>query len=100
MDRDVLILGIAAVLAGLTATLVTLGVTQSPFVLVAALPTGAAAYFMWYQASGRMKADLRDRAARAQARPGAGGSARGGDSRFAREARARMGDGGDGKSVV
>lgn len=94
MDRDVLILGIAAVLAGLTATLVMLGITQSLFILVAAIPTGAAAYFMWYQASGRMKEDLRDRAARGQARARASRGPRGGNSRFAREARARMGDGG------
>ncbi len=92
-----LLLGIAAVLAGLTATLVMLGITQSLFVLVAALPTGAAAYFIWYQASGRMKEDLRARAAAARASPGDDdGRTPGGDSRFAREARrrARMGDGG------
>ncbi|WP_284031970.1 J domain-containing protein [Halobaculum lipolyticum] len=95
MDRDVLVLGIAAVLAGLTATLVTLGLTHSPFILVAALPTGAGAYFMWYQASGRMREDLRARAARERASAGRR-RAPGGDSRFAREARerARMGDGG------
>ncbi|MFC7098311.1 J domain-containing protein [Halobaculum marinum] len=97
MDRDVLLLGIAAVLAGLTATLVMLGITQSLFVLVAAIPTGAAAYFMWYQASGRMKEDLRARAARERASAGERRTP-GGDSRFAREARerarARMGDGG------
>ncbi|WP_435063246.1 J domain-containing protein [Halobaculum sp. EA56] len=94
MDRDVLLLGIAAVLAGLTATLAMLGITHSPFVFVAALPTGAAAYFMWYQASGRMKEDLRSRAAGRRSRRGAAEGPRGGDSRFAREARARMGDGG------
>lgn len=91
-----LLLGIAAVLAGLTATLVTLGVTHSPFVFVAALPVGAAAYFMWYQASGRMREKVRSRASRRRAEPGAepGRGPAGARSRFAREARERMGDGG------
>ncbi|QZP37494.1 J domain-containing protein [Halobaculum magnesiiphilum] len=94
MDRDVLLLGIAAVLAGLTATLAMLGIAYSPFVFLAALPTGAAAYFLWYQASGRLKEDMRSRAAGRRSARGAGEGAPGGDSRFAREARARMGDGG------
>ena len=89
-----LLLGIAAVLAGLTATLAMLGIAYSPFVFIAALPTGAGAYFLWYQASGRMKEDIRSRAARQRASPGANEGAPGGNSRFAREARARMGDGG------
>jgi len=90
----VLLLGIAAVLAGLTATLVMLAIAYSPFVILAALPTGAAAYFLWYQASGRLKEDMRSRAAGQRSGPRAGEGAPGGNSRFAREARARMGDGG------
>ncbi|QZX99931.1 J domain-containing protein [Halobaculum rubrum] len=94
MDRDVLLLGIAAVLAGLTATLAMLTIAYSPFVILATIPTGAAAYFFWYQASGRLKEDMRSRAAGRRADPRAGEGAPGGKSRFAREARARMGDGG------
>ena len=94
VDRDVLLLGIAAVLAGLTATLAMLAIAYSPFVILAAIPTGAAAYFLWYQASGRLKEDMRSRATGRRSGPRAGEGAPGGNSRFAREARARMGDGG------
>lgn len=81
-------------LAGLTATLAMLAIAYSPFVFLAAIPTGAAAYFLWYQASGRLKEDMRSRAARRRAGRRADEAPPGGDSRFAREARARMGDGG------
>ncbi len=73
-----LLLGIAAVLAGLTATLAMLGIAYSPFVLLAAIPTGAAAYFLWYQASGRLKEDMRSRAAGRRAASRAGEGAPGG----------------------
>ncbi|UIP01039.1 J domain-containing protein [Halobaculum sp. CBA1158] len=94
MDRDVLILGIAAVLGGLSVTLAMVGIARSPFVLIVAVPLAAAAYFMWYQASGRMRERLHERASRERAAADAAEGARGARSRFAREARARMGDGG------
>ena len=54
MQHDRLITGIAIALAGCALVLTLLGVVYSPAVLFVALAVGAAAYFMWYQASGRL----------------------------------------------
>ncbi|AQL43682.1 hypothetical protein BV210_13650 [Halorientalis sp. IM1011] len=57
MDHDRLITGIAAALAGCAAVVFVLAfVTQVYSILFLAGALGAAAYFMWYQASGRLAA--------------------------------------------
>lgn len=109
MDRDRLVLGIAAVFAGTFVLMTVLALTHSLFLLFVAVPFGAAAYFMWWQISGKMEdrfrgrtrdpdADARRRAAEARQRAAAGSSgdgrgaaegAPGGNSRFAEEARRR-----------
>jgi hypothetical protein len=92
VDRDRLVLGLAAVFTGLSVLLVVLSFVYSLFLLIVAIPFGATAYFMWYHASGRMDARTRARA-RGARRPGGGGlgageGAPGGFSRQARDARA------------
>ena len=65
MDSDRLILGIAAVFIGVTALLAVLAFTfRQLFLLFVALPFAAAAYFMWYHASGRLKEKARSRGRR------------------------------------
>ncbi|WP_142858261.1 J domain-containing protein [Salinigranum halophilum] len=68
MDRDRLVLGLAAVFAGLTVLLVVLSFTQQLFLLVLAVPFAATTYFMWYQASGRLQERTRTRRVRAGSR--------------------------------
>jgi DnaJ-domain-containing protein 1 len=68
VDRDRLVLGLAAVFAGLTVLLVVLSFTQQLFLLVVALPFAATTYFMWYQASGRLQERTRTRRVRAGSR--------------------------------
>ncbi|MFB6302030.1 MAG: J domain-containing protein [Haloferacaceae archaeon] len=62
MDRDRLLLGLAAVFAGLSVMLGAVGLAEQPFVLLLALPFGATAYFMWHQATGRLERRARARA--------------------------------------
>ncbi|MFB6193693.1 MAG: J domain-containing protein [Halobaculum sp.] len=94
MDRDTLVVGLAAVFAGCTVTMTVLALTQSLFLLLIAVPFALATYLLWYQASGRMRERMRARAAR-DARRGArhdreaSEGAGGGRSRFAEEARER-----------
>jgi hypothetical protein len=81
VDRDRLVLGLAAVFAGLTVLLTVLAFATQPFLLAVAVPFGATTYFMWYHASGRLEEKIRDarRSGRARRAAGpAGGSARGG----------------------
>ncbi|WP_224334180.1 J domain-containing protein [Haloprofundus halobius] len=97
MDRDQLIMGLAAVFAGITVLLAVLGLTYQLFLLFLAIPFGATTYFMWYQASGRLAERTRHRRVRREpsgfgagarrenardnrrrARRGAGAGARGG----------------------
>ncbi|MFC7202244.1 DnaJ domain-containing protein [Haloferax namakaokahaiae] len=54
MDRDRLVLGLAAVFAGLTMLLVVLAFVYQPFLLAVALPFGATTYFMYSSVSGRL----------------------------------------------
>lgn len=93
MDRDRLVLGLAAVFTGLSVLLVVLSFAYSLFLLIVAVPFGATAYFMWYHASGRMEARTRARARGARRASdgglGADEGARGGFSAQARRARAR-----------
>ncbi|WP_224268223.1 J domain-containing protein [Haloprofundus salinisoli] len=64
MERDRLIMGLAAVFAGITVLLAVLGLSYSLFLLVLAIPFGATTYFMWYQASGRLAEQARSRRVR------------------------------------
>jgi DnaJ-domain-containing protein 1 len=89
-----LLFGLASVFAGLTTMLAVVAiVTREAFVLAVALPFAATGYFMWYQATGRMRERVAEgvnadgsRFAEQKAREGA----QGGRSRFAREARQRI----------
>ena len=54
MQYDRLTTGLAVVLGGLTVVLTVLGLFESPAVLFLALMFGAATYFVYYHASGRM----------------------------------------------
>jgi hypothetical protein len=97
VNRDTLVLGIAAVFAGTFVTMSVLALSHSLFLLLVALPFGAASYFMWWQVSEDLEARFRrradpDTAARreATARSRAAEAAASGDSRFAEEARRRV----------
>ena len=59
VNRDGLIMGIAAVLVGITALMLIAGIIVSPFFLLVAVPFGGAAYLMWYQASGKLADRIR-----------------------------------------
>jgi hypothetical protein len=74
VDRDRLVLGLAAVFAGLTVLLVVLSFTHQLFLLVLAVPFGATTYFMWYHASGRLEERTRTRRVRGGSRFGRGGT--------------------------
>ncbi|ACV47919.1 MULTISPECIES: J domain-containing protein [Halomicrobium] len=54
MQYDRLTTGLAVVLGGLTVVLTVVGLVESPAVLVLASTFGAATYFVYYHASGRM----------------------------------------------
>ncbi|WP_380678068.1 J domain-containing protein [Salinigranum sp. GCM10025319] len=88
MDRDRLVLGLAAVFAGLTVLLVVLAFTYQLFLLAVAALFGATTYFMWYQASGRLQERTRTRRVRAGSRFGRGsGEAANGPGGFGANAR-------------
>jgi len=59
VDRNGLILGVSAVLFGITALMLIVGVVVNPFFLLAAVPFGASAYLLWYQASGKLADRIR-----------------------------------------
>lgn len=63
MQDERLQFGVASVLAGIAVLELVLGFVYSPVLLVVAVPFGAAAYLLWYHASGR----LRDRVERGRA---------------------------------
>ncbi|WP_323675434.1 J domain-containing protein [Halorubellus sp. PRR65] len=94
MRDSPLLFGLASVFAGLTTMLTVVAiVTKEAFVLAIALPFAATGYFMWYQATGRMRERVAEgvnaggsRFAGRKAREGA----QRGRSRFAREARRRI----------
>ncbi|SMO31955.1 DnaJ domain-containing protein [Halorubrum cibi] len=54
----------AATFVGLTALLVVAGVVVNPLLLAVAVPFGAAAYLMWFHASGRLRERVRREADR------------------------------------
>lgn len=101
MQYDRLTTGLAVVLGGLTVVLTVVGLLESPAVLFLALTFGAATYFVYYHASGRM-ADRLYRRVERQARVDGGRRRRTGagpreewepprDGASARQAGARQG---------
>ena len=54
MDRNGLIMGVSAVLFGITALMLIVGIVVNPFFLAVAIPFAASAYLLWYQASGKL----------------------------------------------
>jgi len=96
VNRNGLIMGIAAVFVGITALMVVVGFAVNPFFLFVALPFGGTAYLMWYQASGKLAERTRRQAATGQfnaagrQRRAPGGFGAGGSgSRFSARERAR-----------
>lgn len=65
MDRNGLILGVAAVLFGITVVMLLAGIVVNPFFLLVSIPFGSSAYLLWYQASGKLSDDMRQREATA-----------------------------------
>ena len=59
VDRDGLVIGIAAVFAGTTVLLTVLAFVYQPFLLLLAVPFGIATYLLWYHASGRLRDRVR-----------------------------------------
>lgn len=55
MNRTRFLFGLAAVLAGIATLQFVLAFAYTPALLGVALPFGAAAYLVWYQASGRLR---------------------------------------------
>lgn len=64
MDRDRLLIGLAAVFAGLTTLLAVLSLSYQPFLLFVAVPFGVVTYLLWYDATGRLEARTRRRTRR------------------------------------
>jgi len=59
VDRNGIVIGVAAVLTGITVLMLIVGMVFSPVFLFAALPFGGSAYLLWYQASGRLAERVR-----------------------------------------
>lgn len=59
MTRSRLLVGVASVLAGTAVLMAVLGVVYNPVLLPAALPFGAAAYFLWSHVTGRLEPRVR-----------------------------------------
>jgi hypothetical protein len=79
VDSDRLILGLAAVFAGVTALLAVLAFAfRQLFLLFVAIPFAATTYFMWYQATGRLEEKARSRGRRVRRDRFGAGAARGG----------------------
>jgi DnaJ-domain-containing protein 1 len=104
VDRSPLVVGLAAVFAGITVFLVVLAAAFRDVVVFAvALPFAAATYLFWQHAAGRIRERVETQARRARAtserrdRGGFGADARFGDARtrFGREARQAAGAGGN-----
>lgn len=86
MHRSRLLLGIAAVFAGITVAMSVLGVVYNLFLVVFAVPFGLTAAILWYHATGRLENRVRERERYYEAGGGPGGP----DGRSARS-RARRG---------
>jgi DnaJ-domain-containing protein 1 len=68
VDRDRLVLYLAAVFAGLTVLLAVAALATQPFLLLLALPFAATTYFLWYHATGRLAERARRRVEHEHAR--------------------------------
>jgi hypothetical protein len=55
VQRERLLFGVAAVLAGIATLEFVLGFVYSPILFAVAVPFAAAAYMLWYHASGRLR---------------------------------------------
>lgn len=91
MNRERLLVGLAAVFAGLTMLLVVVALARQPFLLLLAIPFGVTTYLLWYHVSGRLAARIRRQEARRFAREGHGEESR---ARADTESRRRRGMGG------
>ncbi len=91
MNQNGLLLGVAAILMGITVVMLISGLAVSPILLVVALPFGAAAYLIWFHASGRLADRVRanptayTRSQRDGDAPGSFGAGAFSDGRFSRE---------------
>lgn len=94
MDRDQLVMALASVFAGLSVLVTVLGFVFQPFLLILALPFGATAYFMWFQASGRLDSRTRRRVEQGRDRTQRGGFGAGARRANARENYRRATNGG------
>lgn len=77
MDRDTLVLGLAAVFAGISMLLVVLGFAYQLFFLLVAAPFILVTYLMWEHASGRFRERIRQSQTRRGRARGADDAARG-----------------------
>lgn len=59
VNRNGLLVGVAAVLFGITVLMLISGLAVSPVLLFVAIPFGAAAYLIWYHATGRLAERVR-----------------------------------------
>jgi hypothetical protein len=87
VDRDRLVFGLASVFAGLSVLSVVLALAESPIFLVLALPFGGTTYFLWYQASGRLRERTRRRVSQGRDRERHSGFGAGARREAARGAR-------------
>lgn len=72
MDRDRLLLGLAATFAGLTVVITVASLAVQPFLFVLAVPFAVLTYFLWYQATGRLEERTRRQTRARSASTGAG----------------------------
>lgn len=72
MQKDRFLFGLAAVLAGIATLEFVLAFVYTPVLLAIAVPFAAAAYFVWYQASGRLRDRVESGRAGAYRRVGVG----------------------------
>lgn len=86
VERNRLVMVLASVFAGLAVVVALAAIVHQPFIVILALLFGSVAYFMWYQASGRL-AQRVYRAVENQARPNDGRTERGGFGAGPRESR-------------
>jgi hypothetical protein len=75
VQKDRFLFGLAAVLAGIATLEFVLAFVYTPVLLAIAVPFAAAAYFVWYQASGRLRDRVESGRAGSYRRPGTGGRA-------------------------
>lgn len=94
MDRSPLVVGLAAVFAGMTVfLLVVAAVLRDVVLLFVALPFGLVTYLFWYRATGRIRAGIFERARRRRARRDATSGDRAGGGGDGRRRRAPGGFG-------